>query len=196
MSRCKPTRFHFTLNLATLLTLLIFVAGPVRAADKIASFSFWNWGEELQMQKNGVTEDSNSNFSAMGLEYEYSSGLKNRGWNAAAALLLGQATGGDANGNIVYIASYQQFFGAAAKLNYFWRIERRIYLDVGPILLFRQFTWPESDGTTASSGATFNYGPSATLRIRLSKHLDFSQTIGGLLVKGSTLYATGLGYRF
>jgi len=179
------------------LIAVFFLLPKAWADDHLVNLSYWNWGEAFQMSRDGVDQDSNSNFSALGLEYEYSSGLKSRGWNAAAALLFGQATGGDANGNIIYIASYQRFFGAAAKINWFWRIEKRIYLELGPLLLVRSFQWPSSsDGITATSGATFNYGGSLNLRIRMSRHLDFCQSFGTLLVKGSSIWSTGFGYRF
>lgn len=167
------------------------------ADDHLVNLSYWNWGEAFQMTKDGVSQDSNSNFSALGLEYEYSSGLKSTGWTASGSLLMGQATGGDANGNIVYIASYQRFVGAAAKLSWFWRVEQRAYLEMGPLLLFRSFQWPSSaDGITANSGAAFNYGAALNLRVRLTKNLDFCQSFGTLLVKGSSLWSAGFGYRF
>lgn len=177
--------------------MLMLAAGGARADDHLLNFSYWNWGEAFQMQKDDLVQDSHSNFSALGLEYEYSSGLKSRGWNASAALLLGQATGGDANGNIIYIASYQRFFGAAAKVNWFWRIERRVYLEAGPLILFRSFQWPSSaDGISADSGATVNFGGSLNLRIRVSRRLDFCQSLGTLLAKGGTMWSAGVGYRF
>lgn len=185
----------FRFNLLLLTTLLL--CSPAYADDHLVNFSYWNWGEAFQMKKDDLVQDSNSNFSALGLEYEYSSGLKSRGWNAAAALLLGQATGGDANGNIIYIASYQRFFGAAAKVNWFWRVERRVYLEAGPLLLFRSFQWPSSaDGISADSGSTVNFGASLNLRIRMNRRLDFCQSLGTLLSKGGTMWSAGLGYRF
>lgn len=175
----------------------LFFATIARAEDHLVNFSYWNWGESFQMQKDDLTQDSNSNFSALGLEYEYSSGLRNSGWNASAALLFGQATGGDANGNIIYIASYQRFFGAAAKVNWFWRIERRVYLEAGPLVLFRSFQWPSSpDGITASSGSNVNFGGALSLRLRMSRNFDFCQSLGTLLSKGGTLWSAGFGYRF
>lgn len=188
--------FRFRRHL--LVASLLMLSSPLaQAEDHLINFSYWNWGEVFQMQKDDIVQDSNSNFSALGLEYEYSSGLKSQGWNASAALLVGQATGGDANGNIIYIASYQRFVGAAAKVNWFWRIERRIYLEAGGLALFRSFQWPSStDGITATSGAAANFGVAANLRIRMSRSLDFCQSFGTLLVKGSSLWSAGLGYRF
>lgn len=188
MSHCK--------RIFCIFALCAF-ASAAWAEDNLVNVSYWNWGEVFQISKDGITQDSNSNFSAVGLEYEYSSGLKSTGWNASAALLMGQATGGDANGNLIYIASYQRFLGTALKANWFWRIEKRIYLEMGPLLLFRSFQWPTSeDGMSAQSGAPLNYGASLNLRIRLGKNIDFCQSFGTLLVKGSSLWSAGFGFRF
>lgn len=186
----------FRFKLLPILIVMI-AALPALAEDHLIDVSYWNWGESLQMSKDGSNQDSNANFSAVGFEYEFSSGPKNRGWSASLAGLIGQATGGDANGDIIYVASYQKFFGAAAKVNWFWRIEKRIYLEFGPVLLFRPFTWPTSgDGISAESGSMFNYGASASLRIRVSRDIDFCQSIGALLVRSNSLWSAGLGYRF
>lgn len=180
-----------------LFTLCFSIGLTARAEQKLVNLSYWNWGEEFQMSRDEVTQSANSNFSALGLEYEFSPTLRTRGWNMSAALLVGQATGGDANGSLIYIASYQPFAGVALKMNWYWRIERRIYLEMGPLALYRSYKWPtSSDGISAVSGSDFNVGGTLSLRIRLSPSLDFCQSFGTLLLKGSSIWSAGLGYRF
>lgn len=181
---------------SVLALCLLFTQGA-RSEQTLMNLSYWNWGEEFQMSREDVTQSANSNFSALGIEYEFSPTLRTRGWNMSAALLVGQATGGDANGSLIYIASYQPFWGVAAKMNWYWRIERRIYLEMGPLALYRAYKWPtSSDGISAVSGSDFNVGGALSLRIRLSPSLDFCQSFGTLLLKGSSIWSAGLGYRF
>lgn len=185
---------RFKLGLAVITFLISTIA---RAENHLVNLSYWNWSEQFTISKDNVLQGSYANFSAGGLEYEFSSGLNSNGWNVAPAVLLGQATGGDASGDIIYVASYQKFFGAALKATWFWRLEKRIYIEAGGLALYRQLNWPSSgDGIEGSSGATFNYGVTTNLRIRLTRSLDFCQSFGALLVKGSSIWSAGIGYRF
>ncbi|ODS51041.1 MAG: hypothetical protein ABS42_00555 [Bdellovibrio sp. SCN 50-8] len=185
---------HYSVLIAL---LVLFGSHSVRAEKHLVNLSYWNWAEEFQMSKGETVQKANSNFSALGLEYEFSSGLASQGWNLAPALLIGQATGGNATGDLVYVASYQKFVGASLKATWFWRFERRVYLEAGVLAIYRPLSWPVSDdGISGESGTAANMGLVTNLRVRLTPSLDFCQSLGVIGNRGRTLWSAGFGYRF
>lgn len=179
-----------------ILILLFFSSLAYGQETKLLSFSYYNWAERMKMSGNGLEADAPVNLAGVGLQFDYLTTNKNRGWLYSAAILSGSGTGGSTQTNPAYLASYQPFFGLMGSAAYFFRVEKRVYLEIGPMLLYRSLKWPDSAGNVATSGSDINGGVTANLRVRLFRNLDYCQSMGTLLVKASTIWSLGLGYRF
>lgn len=184
------------LHYSLVLFLLLMTPATYGQETKLLSFNYYNWAERMKMTGNNLEADAPVNVAGVGIQFDYLTSNKNRGWLYSAAILTGSGTGGSTATNPAYLASYQPFFGVMGSTAYFFRMERRVYLEVGPMLLYRSLKWPESAGNIATSGSDINAGVTANLRIRLFRNLDYCQSIGTLFVKASTIWSLGLGYRF
>jgi len=162
----------------------------------MVNLSYYNWAEVMEIQSAASKLESRANFGGLGVEFEFTRSKKNSGWNFAAAYISGQATGGTKAGALVYFASYQKFNAFTFKATRFTRLYPRVYLEIGPLLMYRPFVWPTDAGLAATSGSSFNYGLTLDLRLRLAPRVDFCQSIGTLLTKASTIWSLGFGYRF
>jgi len=183
--------YRFSLSL---LVLFIIPLKTLAQENRLLSFSYYNWSERMTINDGvGNSIDAPSNLAAVGIQFDYLSSLKNSGWLYSAALLTGSGTGGLSSS---YLASYQPFFGLMGSAAYFFKVEKRVYLELGPMLLFRTLKWPDASGNSAVSGSDINFGATANLRVRLFKNLDYCQSIGTLLSKASTIWSLGFGYRF
>lgn len=178
--------------------LLLLLVGSVSYGQEtmLLSFSYYNWGERMKMEGNGLEADAPANLAGVGLQFDYLTTNKNKGWLYSGALLTGSGTGGSSSTNPAYVASYQPFFGVMGSAAYFFRVEKRVYLEIGPMLLYRSLKWPESAGNVAKSGSDINAGLTANLRIRMFRNLDYCQSIGTLFARANTIWSLGLGYRF
>lgn len=176
-----------------LLMILFTSLSSFAQENRLLSFSYYNWGEQMTINSGGVESAAPANLAGIGIQFDYLLSMKNQGWLASMAFLTGSATGG-ASGN--YLASYQPFFGLMGSMAYFFKVEKRVYLELAPVILYRSLKWPEASGNTAASGSDLNLGFNANLRIRLFKNLDYCQSIGTLLSKATTIWSLGFGYRF
>lgn len=184
-------RFNF------IVVVLLGLAAPSAFAQRsLVHLGYWNWTDVITVTDGIDSVSAAANFSGYGLQYEYQFGGGDRGWKASATGLFGQATGGQPSGTLSYIASYQSFFGAAADATYYWRIEPRVYLEIGPEVIYRKVAWPTQGEMTAKNKAPISPGLLFKLRFRLSRALDFCQSVGAIPDTGSTVWSTGLGYRF
>ncbi len=177
--------------------LVILFSGIQAAAqdNKLLSFSYYNWSENMTVNSGGSQIPAPANLAAVGVQFDYMASNTSRGWVFTTALLTGSGTGGS-TANTGYLASYQPFFGVIGSAAYFFKVEKRVYLELGPMILYRSLKWPEAAGITAASGADANFGMTANLRVRLFRNLDYCQSIGTLLSKATTIWSLGFGYRF
>jgi hypothetical protein len=180
---------------SSLLVLILSIPWICNAQEnRLLSFSYYNWAERMTISDGaGNSVEAPSNLAAVGVQFDYLASLKNSGWLYSVALLTGSGTGGLSSS---YLASYQPFFGLMGSAAYFFKVEKRVYLELGPLFLYRSLKWPEAAGNAAVSGSDANFGMTANLRVRLFKNLDYCQSIGTLLTKATTIWSLGFGYRF
>jgi hypothetical protein len=164
----------------------------------LISFSYLNWSERLQLSKADSSVDTPANFAAIGIQYERILTRLQKGWKYSGTLFFGQGSGGRADilSPIPYFASYRPTFGFIGEYGYFTRIGKRLYLEASPILLYRQMQWPEANGVSTVSAPEINLGITFNLRARITKRLDYCQSIGTLFFKASAIWSIGLGYRY
>lgn len=179
-----------------LFSVLLLASGLAHAETRLLSFSYYNWSERMSISGGGLENDAPANISSLGVQMDFLTTNKDSGWLYSAAILTGTGTGGSTSGTPAYFASYQPFFGLMGSGGYFFRVEKRVYLELGGLMLYRSLKWPDAAGNTSKSGADLNFGATANIRIRLFRNLDYCQSIGTLLSKASTIWSLGLGYRF
>lgn len=179
-----------------LISALVLFLASAPAGAALVNLSYWNWAEAMKISKGAEKLDAPANFAGIGVEYEVVPEKSNVGWAYAAALVNGTASGGSKTGPPVYFASYQRFNAVALKLNRFMRLYQRVYLEFGPMVMYRPFAWPTDGEATAESGSQFNFGASLNLRMRLAPRFDFCQSVGTLATNASTVWSLGFGFRF
>lgn len=162
----------------------------------VIGISYWNWAERMEITQGGTTNKAPSNFAGFGLRYDRLLTTAVSGFKTGIVLISGQATGGQKAGQIIYLSSYNNFVGTAIDFSYFVKLQNRIYIDLGPSVLYRKIQWPKQEGIEAKSGADVNLGLTIQMRARLTKNLDFHQSLGTLATNATTIWSVGLGYRF
>jgi hypothetical protein len=166
------------------------------AGDTLINFSYWNWNEKLTLSNATTEVETPANIATLGVQFERILSKGTSGGKYSVTGLFGQGSGGQTSGTPTYFASFQPTYGLMAETSYFSRVGKRIYLEGGVFLLYRSLKWPTANDVSGSSGASLNYGGIGNLRIRLSKNIDYCQSLGFLLVKANTIWSVGLGYRF
>jgi hypothetical protein len=82
------------------------------------------------------------------------------------------------------------------QLHYIKQKTPNVLFSFGPILIYRNLSWPKTSGmTNAFSGADFNYGINFDLKLRLTTKIDVIQSIGGLYSDASTFWSVGMAYK-
>lgn len=171
-------------------------ASAIVGDTRLFGLHYVNWAEEMLIGGGGFEQKAPANLAGLAIQYEDLLTTRDSGWKYSVAFLTGNATGGSTTGSPPYLASFQSFIGFSAGFAYFTRVEKRIYLELGPMVIYRNLNWPSVDGITATSGSQTNYGMQANLRVRMLRNLDYCQSIGTLMSKASTIWSFGLGYRF
>ncbi len=158
------------------------------------NLSFFSWSEKLTLTKQSTTDYSLAAFNGLSLGLETEQFEGNYGHRLMGSLLFGQASAGNNLTQITYVASYQTFFGVSFLYHWAFRHTERSLVSIGPMVLYRNITWPQSN-LTAKSGQDFNIGYTADIKLRPFKRWELITSLGSLMLDASTFWSVGIGYK-
>ncbi len=159
------------------------------------NLSYFSWSEKLSLTQATLSDYSLADFNGINLGMETEMFEGNFGNRIMGSLLIGQASAGNALTQIKYISSYQPFWGVSILYHWAFRNSERSLVSLGPIAIYRNITWPESNHISVKSGSEFNLGYSADMKLRLFKHWEMITSFGSLLIDASTFWSVGFGYK-
>lgn len=160
---------------------------------------YFSWQEQMSLTNGGTSDKAVANFLGSTLSAEWEKYfLPRHGTALEFGLGAGTANGGGTQSTLTYgVGSNISWTAGFGSYRYAYRFSTRVTTSVGPLLLFRQLTWPsDPTGTRAESGSSFNYGAVADLRFNVTNRWEVRQMIGTLLQNASTAWSMSIGYKF
>ncbi len=163
---------------------------------KTIALSYISWTELVDFTSASNADRGFANFYGNALSYEVAPYIRHSGMNYQVDLLFGQANVGGSQTVLTYQESYKKFLGAMAQARFAYRLDTKITISAGPLVLFRQVSIPDANGVTPTVGATPNFGAIGVVGARLGKNWELRQSFGTLAFKASTIWSLGLGYKY
>ncbi len=164
------------------------------------SLGYLSWQETLTLQSGTAKDFGSSNFSGnnLNLSYEGDFGQSPHGWRVDGGFSAGTATAGGNQALLVYQSSNVPWTGENLSVLYRLQLSPTMTLAAGPLALARQISYPTvtNSTTTATSGASVNFGAQGNLRFNLTPTWNVQFLMGALGSNANTLWDFSIGYLF
>lgn len=160
------------------------------------ALSYISWTELVDFTSATNTDRGFANFYGNALSYEVAPYVRHSGMNYQVDFLFGQANVGGSQTVLTYQESYKKFLGVMAQARFAYRLDTKITMSAGPLVMFRQVSVPDVNGVTPTVGAMTNFGVTGVVGARLGKNWELRQSFGTLAFKASTIWSLGLGYKY